>query len=490
MANWTTAATSLVAIYLLYALYHLTNRLVLQRRLNAHWPKVSSPWWSPFGLDWIYEIISYSSRFENLELCRIKHEKHGLTPLSYVLGQNFLTTNDPENVKAVLATQFQDFGKGPNFHAIWFDFLGNSIFNSDGEVWAHNRALMRPQFLKERIADLDNFDDKMGEVLDLIKVGEVTDVMDLWFRFTLDSATTHLFGQRSLALQGDNDFAAVFAKCQECQVSRVRKGPSWRLWPRKEYDEALVKLNAYVDRYVKMALALPVDEVKQDDESLLAALVRFNRDPAFLRDSLNAALLAGRDTTAATLTFLTTHLAQRPDVTAELRQEILDVCGTTPPTYPQLKNMKLLQACINETLRVYPIVPLNVRAALRDTTLPRGGGKDGSEPIVVLKNTTIIYDPILIHRLVDIPDVEVWNPHRWLGNDKYVPKPFTYIPFNAGPRICLGQNFALTEIAYATTKLLQKFSRIEHVPSGGKGYDFRYDIILTPLSGAKAVFYE
>lgn len=481
----------------LYHLYHFGVRLYLQYKLNAHWPKVDNPWWSFFGIEWIMEIRAYSKRFENLELAALKHKRSGLTHMNYVLGQNFVNTNDPENVKAILATQFQDYGKGPIFFHQWEQFLGSSIFNSDGEIWAHNRALMRPQFLKERIADLENFDDKMGEVLDLIKPGEVTDVMDLWFRFTLDSATCHLFGQRSLALQGDNDFARVFARVQELQVERVRRGPSWWLWPRGEYDATIKELDDYVNRYVQMALAVPEEKVteQKDDESLLMALVRFNRDPKFLRDSLNAALLAGRDTTAATLSWLTLQLSQNTEVFDALRQEVLDTFGkTATPTYTQLKNMKLLQACINETLRMYPIVPMNVRAALRDTTLPRGGGKDGSEPVVVRKGSLVMYEALLMHRLVDIPNVDSWDPYRWLdgpdGRKKYVPKPFTYIPFNAGPRICLGQNFALTEIAYAITKLVQKFSTIEPVHIDRKGLDYRYDIILTPLSGVKVVLRE
>ncbi|BFZ56881.1 hypothetical protein PYCC9005_003931 [Savitreella phatthalungensis] len=464
------------------------RRYYYSYKLGAHWPTVSQSY-VPFGLDNLYEMLQYSKRYENLELLQRNYKKYGRTFLSHIIGESFLITHDPENVKAVLATQFQDFGKGPIFHAQWYAFLGNSIFNSDGEVWAHNRALMRPQFLKERVADLDNFEDKMTEVLDMIKPGQVTDVMDLWFRFTFDSATEHLFGERSHALHGDNEFAAIFAKIQELQVARARRGPTWKWWPQDEFNKTLNDLNNYVDKYVQMALAKDVSKTEEEDESLLTALVRFNRDPKFLRDALNAALLAGRDTTAATLTWLTMRLSQRPDVYAALREEI-DLTGR--PTYTQLKNYKLLQGCINETLRLYPIVPMNVRTALRDTTLPHGGGPDGLEPICVPKDTQIMYAPVLMHRLTGIDNVDEWDPHRWLdtpGRKKYVPKPFSYIPFNAGPRICLGQNFALTEIAYAMVKVLQRFPKLDFVPTpNAKGNNFRYDIILTPHDGAQAIF--
>ena len=100
-------------------------------------------------------------------------------------------------------------------------------------------------------------------------------------------------------------------------------------------------------------------------------------------------LLAGRDTTACTLSWLTYELAYHPEVYAKLREEVLAHLGTDGrPTYEDLKSMKYMQWCLNEgtpqkrkvlmlVLRLYPIVPFNVRAALVDTSLPRGGGPHG-----------------------------------------------------------------------------------------------------------------
>ena len=79
--------------------------------------------------------------------------------------------------------------------------------------------------------------------------------------------------------------------------------------------------------------------------------------------------------------------------------------------------------------------------------------------------------------------VDDFNPERW---ETWFPAPWTYIPFNGGPRICLGQNFALTEIAYATARMCQNFSSVEErsgLPRGSQGY--KTDIILTPLMGVR-----
>lgn len=119
------------------------------------------------------------------------------------------------------------------------------------------------------------------------------------------------------------------------------------------------------------------------------ALSEFTNDKKVLRDQLVNTLLAARDTTAATLSWLFYELAYHPDAYAKLRAEVIDIIGVNgKPTYDQLKNMKYLQWCINEgdlahstrlivVLRLYPIVPFNARTAQKDTTLPRGGGPNG-----------------------------------------------------------------------------------------------------------------
>jgi len=91
---------------------------------------------------------------------------------------------------------------------------------------------------------------------------------------------------------------------------------------------------------------------------------------------------------------------------------------------------------MNETLRKYPGVPFNVRLALKDTTLPRGGGPDGKSPMGILKDTPIAYSTLVMQRRPDLtPDPDTWSPERW---ETWQPKHWQYIPFNGGPRICIG----------------------------------------------------
>ncbi len=107
----------------------------------------------------------------------------------------FLLTREPEHVKTVLTTKFAEYGKGPNFHRVWSPFLGDSIFTTDGQLWSDSRALIRPMFIKDRVRDLEIFEKWTNKVIDQIPTsGQAVDMMDLFYRMTLDVTTDFLLG--------------------------------------------------------------------------------------------------------------------------------------------------------------------------------------------------------------------------------------------------------------------------------------------------------
>lgn len=261
-------------------------------------------------------------------------------------------------------------------------------------------------------------------------------------------------------------------------------------------------MNGFIHKHVRRALRLSPQEAQQKSQSgnkytFLEAIAGFTRDPTMLRDQIVGVLLAGRDTTAATLSWALYELSRHPEAVAALRREILQTVGSDAPTYDQLKNMPYLKAVLNETLRIYPAVPYNVRIALEDTTLPHGGGSDGSEPIAVLKNTKIAYSTLILHRRRDLylatsekfADPAIFSPDRWLH---WHPSAHDYIPFSAGPRLCTGQQFALMEMSYVLCRLFQRFERVEshmqHIDGGNPS--LKADIILSPGDGVWVSFHE
>lgn len=160
-------------------------------------------------------------------------------------------------------------------------------------------------------------------------------------------------------------------------------------------------------------------------------------------------------------------LAEHPAVMRRLREEILQhVGGSRRPTYDDFRNMKYLRAVINETLRLYPAVPFNVRMTTQPAIWP---SMTGGKPYYIPARTRTPYSVFHMHHRTDLwgPDALEFDPDRWLDHrlQKYVtPNPFIFLPFNAGPRICLGQQFAYNETSFLLTRFLQSFSSVSLAP--------------------------
>lgn len=177
----------------------------------------------------------------------------------------------------------------------------------------------------------------------------------------------------------------------------------------------------------------------------LHELVSQTSDPIKIRSELLNILLAGRDTTASFLSNVWFELSNRPNVWNRLQREI---AATLPdgdfPTFEKLKDMKYLRAVLNESLRLYPVVPENGRQAEVDTVLPVGGGEDETSPVFVKKGQMVSWSLYTMHRRKDLygEDAESFVPERWLDEGegkKGLRVGWEYLPFNGGPRICIGR---------------------------------------------------
>lgn len=233
-----------------------------------------------------------------------------------VLHKRIIMTTDPENIKAVLATQFHDYGwsgpqysyalaknqtlgKGQNFHDTWFEFLGDSIFSTDGKQWQESRALIRTQFMKDRIADLHTFERHLTHLFTKMPLdGSPMDITDLVFRFTLDTGTDFILGSSVNSIANPKvEFSRAFAELQAHMNSVTRVGPLRGFLPKGQFRKNLRVLNAFVEPFVEKALQMSVSDLKdkKDHEyNFLHALAQYTRDPRMLRDQLVAVLIAAR----------------------------------------------------------------------------------------------------------------------------------------------------------------------------------------------------
>ncbi|KAF8883906.1 CYP63 cytochrome P450 monooxygenase-like protein [Gymnopilus junonius] len=434
-------------------------------------------------------------------------EKHGPVVNWRAMWGDLIFTNSPEHIKTILSTDFQNYVKGKRFHYDLKPVLGTGVFNSDGEMWKFHRSITRPMFTRERIGHFELFDRQAFQVISKLKErlreGYAVDFQDLMSRFTLDSATSFLFGNNVQSLsadlpyphsatsytslnprhtpQGDaaNAFAHAFLEAQE--VISLREKYGWPWWPfmemwRDKIQKPMQVVNDYIQPIVQEALAKKRVDVHVDgqekveggegSETLLDHLVGVTSDPVVLKDEILNIMIAGRDTTASTLTFIIYFLSIYPEVLSRLREEIISKVGhTRRPDYDDIREMKYLRAVINETLRLYPIVPFNTRESVNATTWV--SDTPDEKPYYIPAGTKwdlvfCVYDA-QTQRLWG-PDAEEFDPDRFLDDrlKKYLSKnPFIFLPFNAGPRICLGQQFAYNEMSFMIIRLLQSFSSME-----------------------------
>ncbi|KAG7191434.1 uncharacterized protein KQ657_003481 [Scheffersomyces spartinae] len=391
-------------------------------------------------------------------------------------------TKDPENIKAMLSTQFNDFILGR--HEMVEPLLGDGIFSLDGEGWKHSRTILRPQFAREQVGHVEMLEPHFQMMKRHIlkhSDGSPFDIQDLFFKFTIDSATEFLFGgtcgslrDESIAESGGEqivngtDFAKCFNASQLYTNTRILMQWMCIFWNSKEYKRCNEVVHKFADHYVDKVLKMDPDELDKNSSSkyvFLYELAKQTRDPKMLRDQSINILLAGRDTTAGLLSFVFYELAKKPHIWSKLRKEIVDNFGcdtndtsnVSALSFESLKKCEYLKAVINETLRLYPSVPKNFRVPIRDTTLPRGGGEDESSPIFLPKGSMVAYNVYSMHRNKDVygENAEDFVPERWFdSNVKNIG--WNYLPFNGGPRICLGQQFALTEASYVIARLFVK----------------------------------
>lgn len=448
-------------------------------------PLKTLPFRWPLALDLLWQAYNHAMEGRILRFFTMLIAPLPPTFEQRLLGISGIDTVDPKNIEAVLATQFTSFGMGDR-PDVWKPFIGPGIFTQDGEDWKHSRDLLRPLFLSKRE---DNFLEVQESVEALIKCipdGKVVDFQPLFFKFTLDTTTFLLFGRSIRSLAEENKeadaFGEAFRVSQEYLSHRGRLGPLHWLLNTKRFRNANAVVHKWIDGEIGEALLAYKSNIKDStsrkptDFGFLGSLLEESQDPKVLRDAMLNVLLAGRDTTGCLLTWTMRMLVKHKHVMDKTRKEIKAIVGVGSearnPDRNDIKKMLYLANVFKEVLRLYPSVPINARAAIKTTVLPTGGGSDGTAPILVKKGTAVGYAVYAMHRRTELygSDAETFRPERWDPNEEANEVDLKnigwgYLPFNGGPRVCLGQEFALLESSYVIIRLLQDFSDFEYDPA-------------------------
>lgn len=312
--------------------------------------------------DWLYKIIQSARKKRMLDFFSEQLNVYGNTFTVTTLRSHAVHTNEPENLKTIAATKFDDWSVRPGRLALE-PLMLRSVFMVDGPEWSHARALIRPIFVKDQVSDLDSIEEHVQALLALIpKDGSTVELQDLFHRFTLDTSSEFLFGQSAYSLRpNQSDALARFDRnvniCMADAIDRSRYGPFYALLCDKNAAEALKELHAMIDGYVQDTLArVNNDKDARDSKthngrySFLDELARGTRDTDTLRGNAITMLTAGRDTTASLLSNLWFVLAREPTVWKRLLAEVDELEGKVP-TYEWIRNARYMRYTEHEGLQ-------------------------------------------------------------------------------------------------------------------------------------------
>ncbi len=358
----------LTVALLAYILFTRASLYVRRRKMAAEHgckpARLHYPYKIPYlALDLVFDNIQLAKEHKLLPTLKERFDIYGPTFTSRLFGRFVIITIEPQNIKTFLSLKFKDYGLGTRIKAVG-PLLGHGIFTSDGESWAHSRAMLRPNFAREQVADIGAFERHIQRLFKLIpRDGSTVDLQELFFRFTMDTATEFLFGHsvnslRSVVSPNDGDvrFAEAFNYAQNESATRFRMGSLVFLYRNKKFDQSNKIVHEFVDQFVDEAVEyrksadlekMTGDEKQKGQYLFLQELAKATTDKRRLRDELLNVMLAGRDTTAGLLSNMFLEVAKRPDIWAKLRNEVAQLNGELP-TYEQLRNLKYLKQCLNE----------------------------------------------------------------------------------------------------------------------------------------------
>jgi cytochrome P450 len=356
----------------------------------------------------------------------------------------YLIVNDPDSVRHVLVDNHRNYKKSRNYQGLKL-VLGEGLVTSEGDFWRRQRRLAQPAFHKERLAGfartMVSDAAAMLERWRAVPAGGQFDVHSEMMRLTLRIVTRTLFSTDSEA-DADAVGRAMTVAIDHVNeyADAIIRIPPWVPTPKNlRFRRARRTLDALVLRIIderRKATEKPNDLLSmlmsaQDEET------REQMTDRQLRDEVMTLVAAGHETTANALTWAFYLLSQHPHVAERLRGEVESVLAGRRPSIEDLPRLGYTRAVLEETMRLYPPAWIIEREATADDNL--GGYR-------VRRGSVVAMSPFTIHR----------NPRYWDNPNQFDPDRFSaaratarpkyaYLPFGGGPRLCIGNAFAMME---------------------------------------------
>jgi len=394
--------------------------------------------------------------------------------------QRFYLLNHPDHIKDLLVTSARKFAKGRALERAKV-LLGEGLLTSEGELHLRQRRLMQPSFHRERIAvyaqAMVEYAARMRESW---QAGAEIDVHEQMTRLTLAIVSKTLFdadveGDSGTVIEAVSEAFSLFHLLMFPYTEFVEKLP---FSPVKRGHRASARLDEVVFRIIEQRR-----QEGRDHGDLLSMLLRAQDEEGGarmsdrqLRDECLTLFLAGHETTANALTWTWYLLAQHPEVEQRVQQELDLALAGRLPRAEDVERLTYTEMVVAEALRMYPPAWIVGRRALEDHQfgpykVPRGS--------LVAASQWVTH-----HDARYFPEPERFDPERWTPEARAARPKYCYFPFAAGPRQCIGEGFAWTEVILVLATMAQRW-QLELVP--GQKVELKPVVTLRPKHGVRMV---
>ncbi len=360
----------------------------------------------------------------------------------------------------LFVTKYRSFDKGVAVEH-FRDVFGQGLLSSDGETHRMHRLLLQPAFHRDRLAgDLAGMREQITEQADSWHAGQVLDARLAMTAITLGVVARAITSARvadELTAEVQQRLPRILELSYRRAMSPLPVLNRLPLPRNREWAELVARLHPLVDQVIadyrrtdtrrSDLLSMMLDARASDGSAGPEGSMTLS--DSVIHDQIVTILLAGTETTATALSWTFVLLSGHPAVERRVVAELDDVLGDKPIEHADLARLPYTTRVIEESLRHSPPIWLITRRAVEDVELgghliPRGAS-------VLLSPYLTGHDPALI------PDPEVFDPDRWASEPMTNALRRAALPFGAGPRKCIGDSFAVTEIAVALATILRKW---------------------------------
>ena len=415
------------------------------------------------------------------------HRKHGSLVRLNVPGKHVYLVTHPDHVKRVLVDNMRNYQRGKNYRGIG-GLAGASLLTADGDEWRALRRMSQPAFhrsmmdqflssiVKTTQATLDRWETH-------VESGEPLDIQQEMLLLTLKIIGEMLFSE-NLAEEGKTLGEAALVLMDA--ITDLLMNPLQL--PSTIPTQKNLRIQAALREFDRIIYAKIQERRSREstNKDLLGILLEA-KDPETgkqisdqqLRNELLTFLVAGHDTSASALTWLFYLSSRHPAETRRLHREVNDCLGTGQPTTESLRACTFVNAFIDESIRLYPSIPMFGRQAVAEDVVGH---------FTIERDAFVILAPWLSHRLPQFwRNPEGFDPERFITTPKSGRHPYAYYPFAAGPHKCIGMGFALMEMRTIVQMAFRRF-RFE-LPPGFRPI-VAYNFTIAPKEALSMTVHE